>query len=252
MTNYIILIISFLLYQNARADIIKISTGEFPPMTSKDSKNGGYVLDLITRAFKEVGHEVKYTYMPWKRALANTKDGEFSASAYWVCTKERLTNFYCSDTSVMKSQYVFFHLKTLRMKNWKELSDLKDYRIGITRGYFYSPTFLKLKDEHGLIIDEAKSDSQNFKKLLRRRIDIFPIDIVPGYSILRKNFSSAHRRSITNHYKVIFENHSKLLFPKSKKESVKLKEEFEKGLKILKEQGTIDKMYNDLVEGVYE
>ena len=61
-------------------------TKKFPPLFFLD-KNGvpqGHIADRIRCAAKKVGYEVKFGFLPWKRALTmignSSKDGIFPAS----------------------------------------------------------------------------------------------------------------------------------------------------------------------------
>jgi polar amino acid transport system substrate-binding protein len=42
-------------------------------------KDHGFVNPVITEAFQRKGDTVKYTYLPWKRAVAEAKEGKYSA-----------------------------------------------------------------------------------------------------------------------------------------------------------------------------
>ena len=121
-------------------NVISISTGEYPPWTSKDLKYDGFVNHVITESFKREGYIVQYKYYPWKRNYIQAKKGKFHATSYWYYSKEREKNFYYSDP-VSIEKIVFFHLKLNPMKDWGTLNDLKSYRIGATREYTYTKEF---------------------------------------------------------------------------------------------------------------
>ena len=71
---------SYLIFCSASAtEIITISTLAYFPWTGKNLKDHGFVNPVITEAFQRKGDTVKYTYLPWKRAVAEAKEGKYSA-----------------------------------------------------------------------------------------------------------------------------------------------------------------------------
>ena len=165
---------SILIVNRASAEeIITIATLEYAPWTGKNLKSNGFVNHVITEAFRREGYTVKYTYLPWKRGVTETKRGEYSALSYVYWSKDREKEFYLSDP-ISEEKIVFFHLKSNPIKDWKTLIDLNDYKFGATRGYTYTKNFWNLAKTRRLMVDLTNSDIQNFKKLLSGRIDIFP------------------------------------------------------------------------------
>ena len=122
--------------------IITIATLEYHPWTGKNLKFNGFVNHVITEAFRRGGYTVKYAYLPWKRAVGETKRGDYAALSYTYFSKDREKEFYLSDP-ISAEKIVLFHLKTNPIKDWKNLDDLKIYKIGATRGYTYTKEFWK-------------------------------------------------------------------------------------------------------------
>jgi polar amino acid transport system substrate-binding protein len=101
-------------------EIISVSTLEYYPWTGKDLKNNGFVNHVITEAFKRKGYTVRYKYLPWKRAVLETKNGKFAALSYVYFSKDREKEFYLSDP-ISEEKIVIFHLKSNQIKAWKHL-----------------------------------------------------------------------------------------------------------------------------------
>lgn len=231
-------------------EIISISTAEYSPWTGKTLKHGGFVNHVITEAFKREGYIVKYKYYPWKRTYEQAKKGRFHATSYWYKSKEREKDFYYSDPITIE-KLVFFYLKSNPMKDWNTLNDLKGYRIGATREYTYTKEFWDAAKSKRLRVDVANTDKQNFNKMLKGRIDIFPSGLVSGYSILQKDFDASISHLISFHSKPLSETTGHLLFPRSRKNSEKLLRIFNQGLAKLKKEGLYDKFMDDLLAGKY-
>ena len=109
----------------------------------KKLKNKGFALYVITEAFKREGHNVQYKFYPWKRAYDITKKGEFHATGSWGYKSDREKDFIYGD-AVYDAIEVFYHLKSVSIPDWNQLSDLKAYKFGATRGYTYTTEFWDL------------------------------------------------------------------------------------------------------------
>jgi polar amino acid transport system substrate-binding protein len=241
---------SFIVDSASAEEIITISTLEYHPWTGKNLKSNGFVNHVIAEAFQRRGYTVRYTYLPWKRAVTATKSGQYSALSYVYWSKDREKEFYLSDP-ISLEKIVFFHLKSNPIKDWKTLDDLKDYKFGATRGYTYTKEFWDAAKSKRLMVDVTNSDIQNFKKLLVGRIDIFPSGFVNGHSLLQKEFNPGIPRLISVHPKPLSKTTGHLAFAKSRKNSENLLRTFNQGLAKLKKEGLYDKFMDDLLAGKY-
>jgi polar amino acid transport system substrate-binding protein len=231
-------------------EIITISTLEYPPWTGKNLKRNGFVNHVIAQAFQRTGYRVEYTYLPWKRALLETKNGKYVALSYVYFSKDRENDYHLSDP-ISLEKIVLFHLKTNPVKDWKTLDDLRNYTFGATRGYTYTSEFWEAAESKRLKVDITGTDKQNFKKLLAGRIDIFPSGLVNGYSILQKEFDVGKSHLLSVHPKPLSKTTGHLAFTKRRKNSEKLLRTFNQGLAELKEEGLYDKYMDDLLAGKY-
>lgn len=242
---------SSLMVDSASAEqIVTIATLEYFPWTGKNLKFNGFVNHVITEAFRRGGYTVRYTYLPWKRGVRETKNGAYSALSYVYFSKDREKEFYLSDP-ITAEKIVLFHLKSKPIKNWNTLDDLKKYKFGATRGYTYTSEFWKAAESKRLKVDLADNDEQNFKKLFVGRIDIFPSSLVNGYSILKKEFDPGKSQLLTYHLKPLSSTTGHLAFTRRSQDSGKLLQVFNHGLAKLKEEGLYDQFRVDLLEGKY-
>ena len=236
---------------NASAgEIITIATLEYSPWTGHNLKSNGFVNHVITEAFKQKGYTVKFTYLPWKRGVIETKSGKYSALSYVYLSKDRDKEFFLSDP-ISEEKIVFFHLKSNPIKDWKTLDDLKKYKFGATRGYTYTKEFWQTIESKRLKADLTDNDMQNFKKLFAGRIDIFPSGLVNGISLLQKEFDASKSHLISFHPKPLSEITGHLAFSRNRQASENLLQIFTDGLAKLKEEGLYDQFRDDLLEGKY-
>lgn len=233
-------------------DVIEITTGEYPPYMGKDLPHQGSVAHVIREAFKQEDISVSFKFYPWKRAYEMAKSGDFIATAFWFLTDERAQDFYYSKHPVNIDDFSFFYMKNSPMKPWNTVADLKDYTIGITRGYTYSSEFMDMMANQELNTEPVSEDLQNLNKLLLGRIDITPIGTIPGMLLIRQNFSPDEQKLFLIHPKPLKEDFSYLLFSRSHPDAKKWMDIFDQGMEKLKQSGIIDKINSDLQSGKYE
>ena len=232
-------------------ETITIATLEYAPFSGKNLKHNGFVNHVITEAFKRKGYAVKFTYLPWKRAVTETNNGQYSALSYVYSSIDREKEFLLSDP-ISDEKIVFFHLKSNQIQDWQTLADLKNYKIGATRGYTYTHGFWQAAESKQLKVEITDSDKQNFKKLFAGRIDLFPSALANGYSFLRKEFPLSKVRLITYHPKPLSETKGHLAFSRSRKNSANLLQIFNQGLTEVKQAGLYDKLVRNLLDGKYQ
>ena len=167
-----------------------------------------------------------------------------------VRAEEREKFFFYTDP-IFEQKDVFFHRKDYPFE-WKTFEDLKGLRVGITHVYHYRDDFEKVKKSGLFKVDVAHADELAFRKLLARRIDVFPLAKEIGYTMIRKEFSASQADLITHHKKPIRTSRYCLLINKKRKSNARLVDEFNKGLKKLKKSGQYDKYYDDFLNGGYE
>ena len=241
---------SHAIYSASAGEIISIATQEYSPWAGKNLKFNGFVNHVVSEAFRRKGYSVKFTYLPFKRGVIETKNGQYSALSYVYWSKNRGKEFYLSEP-ISEEKIVFFHLKSNSVKDWKTLDDLKNYKFGATRGYTYTKEFWQAIESKRLKADLTDSDMQNFKKLFAGRIDIFPSGLVNGFSLLQKEFDPDKSQLLTYQLKPLSNITGHLAFTRSRQDSANLLQIFNDGLAKLKEEGLYDQFRDDLLEGKY-
>jgi len=231
-------------------ETVTISTGEYSPFVSAKLKHNGYVSHVIQRAFALQGIDVRFKYLPWKRAYVEAKNGRYDATSFWYDSDERKQDFYYSD-AVNQEKTVFFYRKTEPLKNWDTLEDLTGFTIGATIGYTYTKEFWDAAEAKKIKVSSTSKDLTNMKKLVAGRVDLFPAGMVLGNTLLNENFDPAISRTIDYHSKPLTAAPGYLLFPKSSANSERLLALFNEGLKQLQESGELDKMFDELISGGY-
>jgi len=223
-------------------EMLTLAIGEWAPYTSSTEKNGKIAEHIVREAFALENIEVKYKYFPWKRAIVLVQRGDELGTFPWYKTPQRQKDFIISKEAILVSKTVFFHLKSLNLQ-WSKYEDLKNYKIGGTLGFYYTP-YLK---KQGLKVEEVPREEMNFKKLLLRRIDMVPADFYVGYNILYKLFTPQKAALFTNHPKSILHDRMYLMLSKHIYNSQQIADSFDKGLLKLKGSGRYDKIIDEFM-----
>ncbi|MCF8111864.1 MAG: transporter substrate-binding domain-containing protein [Desulfobacteraceae bacterium] len=224
---------------------ITISTGNYAPWTGKNLEDGGPYLRVVREVFNRAGYVVEFKFYPWKRALIMSKEGKVDASAYWATSEQRKEDFYQSEPLAW-DRVVFFHRKEKPLKDWEDFKDLREYRIGVTRGYTYTDEFWKQAGQGVLNFDKANNDLSNFRKLIRGRIDLFPCEKIRGYTLLDKHFTEEAAARVSHCQKPLAITSCHLIFPKAVEGSSELLKKFNEQLKALKEEGDYDSYWENI------
>jgi len=239
MKKTFILLIFFLLafFLNILAEEILIATSEWPPYEYTDNNSIiGSDVEIVLAAFEKVGvKNVKVEMFPWKRCVAMAQNKEVTAIFSLGKNPEREEYLYFPKEPINLSENVFFYRKGENFKYNNNLEDLKGLTIGVTAGYNYGKEFM----ESPLFKLEATiKDELSFKKLVNNRIDMFVCDKLVAIYLLKS-------LDLINQVDYLPTPLSKinmfLGFSKTEK-SKELLEKFEKGLSIIKKDGTYDKI----------
>ena len=227
-----------------------ISVGDWPPYLSAELKHNGVIAHLISDILADEGYQVSFRFLPWPRAYSEAASGKFAGTAIWMHKAEREVDFLYS-APLLNEQFVFFHLKSLPF-DWQEFTDLRGMQFGGGISYSYGPEFDAFLREKAVEMERVSTTEQNFGKLLKGRIQLFPQEVNVGYTDLRSHFSPAERKRITHHPKAFLNNLSYLLLPKSLAGSPALLEQFNRRLQSYRDSGRYEQYFVDLQQGKYQ
>jgi len=228
----ILLSILFLSVNLLANETINLLIGEWSPYTSQNNPKGKIAEVIVREAFKFVNIDVTYEYYPWKRSYKSAEVGIGFGTFPWYKSQQREKDFIVTSEYLLETQTVFFHLKSLKF-HWENYEDLKNYEIGGTIGYT-DVAFLK---DLGLRVQLVPREALNFKKLLKKRIDIITSSLIVGKTFINKLFDQKTRKLFTYHPKALFDNKMYMLISKKVPNAQKLANSFDEGLHQLKKSG---------------
>lgn len=228
---------------SAMPTVIEISTGEWPPFLGEELPKQGVIARLIRDIFAEAGIEVQFTFLPWSRAMRDTINGKYAATAVWMFAEERAKNLIYSEP-VLDERFVFFYRKSQPFY-WQQLTDLQGMIVGGVSGYSYGPAFDAAVNNHILGLDIVGSVEQNFRRLALGRVDVVAEEISVGYHMLQQRMPDI-ANNITHHPQPLLINQSFLLFPKTNPQSAALNKLFNKLLQEFRASGRYDSYFDTL------
>jgi len=240
-----------ILATDVRAETIRITNGEWEPFLSNYSYQYGLSSHIVTEAFKLEGVDVQWSFFPWQRANENAKDTEnWDASCCWWPDDETKKEFLLSD-AITQTSFVFYHLKSVEFQ-WGSLEDLQGIKIGTTTKYHYGNEFMEGITAKKFDVEFALKDEFNYKKLLARRIQIFPNDPSVGDSQIRNYLSADEAKLLTHNPKVFGLSTIHLIMSKNHKRNQYFLDKLNSGLKKLKASGRYQQMLKDMKAGKYD
>ncbi|MCG8685905.1 MAG: ABC transporter substrate-binding protein [Desulfobacterales bacterium] len=221
-------------------NIVRLSTINWEPYTGEKLPSHGFFSKLVVESFARAGYKVEFFYLPWARALLETKKGNFDGvmTAYWK--KERTEYLHYPDT-VYKVKENFVALKSNSINYAGILASLKGYSVGVLNRSIQAEELEKAGIKTQPISDQA----QNVNKLLLGRIDTMLIPTPIFFYHLKEiapKFDNSQIKILHPPYKIydMF-----VAFSKKRQNYKELTEDFNKGLNYIKADGSYEKIVRE-------
>ncbi|GIX35982.1 MAG: amino acid ABC transporter substrate-binding protein [Lysobacteraceae bacterium] len=120
----------------ARADTITIVADEWCPYNcSPDSDRPGYMIEIASKALGVAGHTIKYSTMPWSRAIEEARRGKYTAIV--GAARNDAPDFVFPDEPLGISGSVFAVKKGSTWK-YTGIDSLATVSIGVIQDYSYA------------------------------------------------------------------------------------------------------------------
>lgn len=236
-------------------ETVRLTSGEWAPYLSENLKDGGYGTSIVTAAFNAVNIDVIYDYYPWKRSFLHAKDGidldnnTVNGTILWVETEERKKSFIYTAPVIIDYQLIY-SLKSNPV-NWETLDDLIGKKIGLTLHAYY-PGFANYERKDELIFLRYGGYELLFARLLSGRIDAIPYESNVASYYLRANLSEEARAKIVVCPTKLTEVRFHIIMSKAVPENKRLRDEFNRGLAIIKNNGILKELENKFNQGYFD
>ncbi|MGC4008574.1 MAG: transporter substrate-binding domain-containing protein [Pseudomonas sp.] len=223
---------------NTQAQTLRVATLEWAPYVGSDLPGNGLASRILNEALALNGDKAELVFLPWQRALNETREGRFDALMPAYLSADRSQDFYTS-MPLLDSQLGFFRRRDRALPiNPRDLDTLRPYRIGVVRGYVNQEGF---DAADFLNKDVVSSDWQNLEKLLRGRIDLAVVDRYTGYQLLSQN-APALREQLEFVDPPLEVKPLYVLVPKKRAEGEALAASLDRGLRTLRRSGRLQQL----------
>lgn len=238
MKKIALLVSAFLMIfsNQSLADSVKIVTLNWGPYIGEKLIDNGIHATIVREAFKRVGKDVDFDFLPWARSYIIALKGKaflISASS----NEERRQIFFYSKPYDNATSYLI----VLKKNNYKydgNLQSLREYNIGVLRKHYLVKM---LKDAGVTKIEEVDQDINGLSMLFVERVDFYAMSKIPAIDIIKnKLLVGGNLDQVIFLEPTLKDNPIHLIGHKNMPKSEEIILEFNKGLKQIKEDGTYD------------
>ena len=225
----------------AQTEELTIVTGELPPFTSANPEES-YLTEVLQEVGKEMGVTFTIKFLSWKRCVQQVERLQAWGAFPYISNPEREQKFFFSDRLYSAQAKFFYYSPDGKKKDisYTELQDLKPYRIGGVRGYFY----VKALEDAGLQFELVANEEQNPRKLAVGRIDFIIMNETVGWHLIKKLFPPDKVKNFGTLEKPYTEFNSCVMTSKSYPNTQEFLTRFNAALKTVKETG----IYQRIIE----
>lgn len=221
-----------LICSNSIADIKTLTIGiyDWKPFISQQMENHGLLAEIASEALAKMGYNVEFKSYPFPRLLINLADGTIDMSLA-ISEREERKHLIDFSSSLYELEQGFTFKKG--KIDYKVDSDLKKHKGGILRGSFWADDL----DSMDVRYEEVPTRILNIKKLVADRIDFVCMPKVIAFNMLKEIGEDVRNYD----FKLLKIEKQPAGFSKKAKFR-ELRDDFEKGLEIIKSDGTYDKI----------
>lgn len=237
----IIFILSLFLFSHADATVLKIVTGEYAPYCGEKLYKGGMTTQIVDAVFKELKKEIHFEFVPWKRALNMVHNNPLSASYPWSKGgKDRDEDLYFSNP-IHEFRISYYVRKDSGIKKVDDFTNKKLCRPNGWNNSYYQKTI----QQKNMTLETPTTMDSCLKLFEYKRVDILAMDEMIGKHLLKDKLKSGEyiqvaATDIPQRISFHFVMSKKSLFAKEYIEN------FNKGLKIIKDNGTYQKIISNI------
>jgi len=230
-------IIIFLVLTAATGRVTAIETvtmaiGDWQPYTHSSNSKYQMLEKVVAEAYALEDIKVEYSYYPWQRSLLTVQSGVYDGTFPWLMNDQRKSDFITQTVPLMEDDVVFFHLKSFDFQ-WEKWDDLKNYQVGVTKGYRQEAVY----KETGIPVQVVPEEYLNFVKMMAGRIDVYETSRTVGFSTIKDLFSPEDAAKFTYHPKAVQQAKYYLLFSKKSENGERMSKAFSVGLEKLQASG---------------
>lgn len=225
-----------------------IAAHEWPPFASREARYFGVLPRIVTQILESQGINVEFRFMPWPDALDGVITEEFDAALIWVMDDLNQEPFVVS-VPILEYRSALYYRKELPKPRHPD--DLLGFRIGLNPYYVYDEPSYRIMKSRSMTPVKGDTDRIHFDMLLNGDIDFYLSPILTSAPLLRNNYPLEQQQQLAYTTELFKFPPSHLLVNRQREGSRQFLQEFNNGLKRLKNDGTLDRYLDDLRFGKY-
>ncbi|WP_172205152.1 ABC transporter substrate-binding protein [Niveibacterium sp. COAC-50] len=165
-------------------ELLVVSEAFAPYVFEEQGQPTGFDYDVSKAVLARMGHTLKLSFAPWKRALLMAQKGEVDAllDIGRGDQNEREDFLAFPDEALSGTRITLFYLKRNPFR-YEGLFSLAGKTVGTLAGYAYSPDFANAPYFQR---EAVETHEQNLRKLLRGHIDFAMLDTAVGIYTARR------------------------------------------------------------------
>lgn len=161
-----------------------------PPLKYLDERQtpAGMDVELLTEIFTTLKVPIRIELTDsGARLTRNAKMGEYDLLMSLSYKAERDSYLLYPKQAHIRHSWHFFVRKQDKARiHYQALSDLKPWRIGITKDYAYTPELSAAEQDPGYRFQEIPLNQLQLRKLVAGRIDLVPMSLVTAFGQMRE------------------------------------------------------------------
>jgi polar amino acid transport system substrate-binding protein len=175
---------------------VRLVTGNgYAPYTDAGLPDGGFATEVVRLTMREMGEEVSISFLPWKRAMLATQEGEFVGTFPYIRSAEREAAFLFSDPLYLVDNRVFVtRASRLRYHGPRDLVG----KVACNQlGAAHPPALQHLIDAGHIQLESPRDLSSCFRMMVAGRVDFVSINELVGEAAIREAFGDLDRFTVT-------------------------------------------------------
>jgi polar amino acid transport system substrate-binding protein len=214
----------------AETKTVTMGVYNWEPFVSEKQENHGLLSEIIVAALERTGYTVVIKNYPFARIMKNLEDGEIDLAPAISVNEER--NKIIAFTSPIYDLDMGFTFKKGRIQ-YRTITDLRNYKGGIMRGTFW----VKELESAGIRYEDVTQQAQNIKKLAADRVDFVCMPKEIAFNLIKTSGEDPGRYDFG-----LFKKEGQPAGISKKTKFRELLDDFEKGLNIIKSDGTYERI----------
>jgi len=220
---------------------ITTATLNWEPYYGEDLERQGFFTAITNAAFERAGYQVENEFMPWPRAMKDTKEGHRDVLQGAYYSDERAEDYYVSDV-VYQAQIGLVARDDVDIRTFDDMRDLEGYTIAVGRDFEHNDAF-----DNADFLDKQEND--NHPQLAVRQLFAERIDMIAGSipAILHEIEKQGHAiDDIVVLRPPLVENPLHNMVSRDHPRGEELIEDFNEGLAAIREDGTYERILTEM------